>query len=76
MANCYLSLAKSMGVEINLKKSIVAPSRPVVEFAKRTAVKGVDVSALSFKDFVMNSNFFGRLSITTRLIRRNYGRDK
>jgi hypothetical protein len=75
VANCYLALSKSMGVEINLKKSIIAPKRPVVEFAKRTAVKGVDVSALSFKDFVMNSNFFGRLSIVTRLIRRKYGKD-
>lgn len=75
VASEYLNLCKILGVEINLKKSIIAPNRKVVEFAKRTSVNGVDCSALSFKDFISNNNFFGRLAISDRLIRRNYGKD-
>lgn len=75
IADRYLSLCKQLGVSINLSKSIIAKSSPVVEFAKRTSVKGVDVSALPFKELVSNNSFFGRLSISTRLIRNNWGKD-
>jgi hypothetical protein len=69
VADRYLTLCKQIGVEINLSKSIIAESLPVVEFAKRTSIKGVDVSALSFKEMLSSNTFFGRLAITTRLIR-------
>lgn len=69
MADRYLSLCKQLGVGINLSKSIVAERRPVLEFAKRTSINGVDVSALPFKEIISSNNFFGRLAITTRLIR-------
>jgi len=67
VADRYLLLCKHLGVEINLSKSVIA-TRPVVEFAKRTGFKGVDVSALPFKELLMSNNFFGRLAVTTRLI--------
>jgi hypothetical protein len=67
----YLALCKGLGVEINLTKSVIAKDKPVVEFAKRTGLNGYDVSALSFKDFISNNNFFGRLSIVSRLISRS-----
>lgn len=51
-----------------MSKSIIAKSRPVLEFAKRTSVNGSDVSALSFKELLTSNNFFGRLAVTTRLI--------
>jgi len=69
IADRYLSLCKQLGVGINLSKSIVAENRPVLEFAKRTSINGVDVSALPFKEIISSNNFFGRLAITTRLIR-------
>jgi hypothetical protein len=42
-----------------------------LEFAKRTSLNGVDVSALPFKELIMSNNFFGRLAVTTRLIKNN-----
>jgi hypothetical protein len=76
VAEKYLALCKGLGVEINLSKSVIAQGVAVVEFAKRTGYKGFDVSALSFKDFISNNNFFGRLSIVSRLIDRNWGGNK
>lgn len=75
VADRYLLLCKELGVSINLSKSIIATSKPVVEFAKRTSVNGVDVSALPFKELLTGNNFFGRLAITTRLIRNSWGKD-
>jgi hypothetical protein len=75
VADRYLSLCKQLGVGINLSKSIVAERRPVLEFAKRTSINGVDVSALPFKEIISSNNFFGRLAITTRLIRNKWGKD-
>jgi hypothetical protein len=40
---------RELGVEINLSKSVVSNPGHVVEFAKRTSVKGRDVSAISLK---------------------------
>jgi len=65
----YLELCKQLGVEINMSKSIISLNKPVLEFAKRTSVNGVDVSALPFKELLTSNNFFGRLAVTTRLIR-------
>lgn len=75
VANRYLSLCKELGVDINLSKSIISESKPVLEFAKRTSVKGVDVSALPFKELLSSNNFFGRLALTTRLIRNSWGKN-
>jgi len=71
----YVGLCKGLGVEINQNKSVISPSKPVVEFAKRTLLNGHDVSALSFKEMLQNNGFFGRLNLCTRLIRRSYGKD-
>lgn len=71
LANQYLILCKGLGVEININKSIVAENNSTVEFAKRTGKNGIDLSMLSFKEFISNNNFFGRLDMTTRLISRS-----
>jgi len=44
-----------LGVEINLSKSIVSPSKPVFEFAKRTFNCGTDVSPIPFKQLLGSS---------------------
>lgn len=75
VAEKYLMLCDGLGVSINLTKSVIAKDRPVVEFAKRTAYFGHDVSALSFKEFISNNNFFGRLSISSKLIERKWGKN-
>nr|UTQ48828.1 RNA-dependent RNA polymerase [Monilinia fructicola mitovirus 11] len=75
VADRYLLLCKQLGVSINLSKSIVAESKPVLEFAKRTSVNGVDVSALPFKELLTSNNFFGRLAVTTRLVNNGWGKD-
>jgi len=75
VADRYLLLCKELGVSINLSKSIVSQDRPVLEFAKRTSVGGIDVSALPFKELLTSDNFFGRLAVTTRLIRSKWGKD-
>jgi hypothetical protein len=46
VATQYLQLMETLGVAINLSKSVVA-NKPVFEFAKVTGVNGKDVSALS-----------------------------
>jgi hypothetical protein len=45
----YLEIMQQLGVGINLSKSVVSNPGHVVEFAKRTSVKGRDVSAISLK---------------------------
>jgi len=74
IAAFYLRLCNALGVSININKSIVSPNKPVVEFAKRTGLNGFDVSALSFKEFLSNNGFFGRLQMTTKLIERKWGK--
>lgn len=46
---------KLLGVEINLSKSIVSPSKPIFEFAKRTFNNGIDVSPIPFKQLLGSS---------------------
>jgi hypothetical protein len=75
IANRYQSFCKQIGISINLSKSIIAKSKPVLEFAKRTSLNGEDVSALSFKELLTSNNFFGRLAVTTRLIKNKWGKD-
>jgi len=75
VADRYLSLCKQLGVSINLSKSIISESKPVLEFAKRTSLNGKDVSALPAKELLSTNNFFGRLALTTRLIENSWGSD-
>lgn len=46
-AAVYLQIMKGLGVEINMKKSVVDTKGRVTEFAKRTAIDGKDVSGIS-----------------------------
>jgi hypothetical protein len=48
LAKKYVELMELYGVPLNQSKSVISHlERPVVEFAKRTSVKGIDVSPLS-----------------------------
>lgn len=50
MAQKYLKVLKSLGVEVGLAKSIISKRGLGLEFAKRTIFKGVDVSPIPFKE--------------------------
>jgi len=43
----YLRVMRGLGVEVNEAKSVISPTGKVVEYAKRIALNGVDVSPIS-----------------------------
>jgi len=47
LAESYLEVMEFIGVPINMSKSVVSENKPVVEFVKRVAINGVDVSPFS-----------------------------
>lgn len=51
LAKAYLFIMKGLGVEINISKSINR-SRSGFEFAKRTIINGVDVSAVTLQSWI------------------------
>lgn len=48
--DAYLSILKSLGMEVNVHKSILSDTGLCMEFAKRTIYKGVDVSPIPLKE--------------------------
>nr|WAY16617.1 putative RNA-dependent RNA polymerase [Binucleate Rhizoctonia mitovirus 7] len=48
----YLHIVDAIGVECGIAKSLLARTKSVVEFAKRTLYKGVDISPISFTEFL------------------------
>nr|QOX06058.1 RNA-dependent RNA polymerase [Lentinula edodes mitovirus 1] len=46
----YLRVLKNLGVEVGLAKSVLSPKGIGLEFAKKTIVKGVDVSPIPLKE--------------------------
>lgn len=63
LAGRYLEVMQHLGVPINTMKSVVSVGKPVVEFAKRTSVNSIDVSPLSFKMFLSQNTFLGKISL-------------
>jgi hypothetical protein len=64
LAAKYVELMSLYGVGLNMAKSVISIKKdPVVEFAKQTSLKGKNVSPLSFKMFLNQDNFKGRISI-------------
>jgi len=57
-----------LGVPINESKSVIATCKPVVEYAKRLAIAGREVSALPWKNLISQDNFLGRLSSAVSLL--------
>jgi hypothetical protein len=48
IADRYIKLLEGdLDVKCNISKSLVSPERPVIEFAKRTSIGEVEVSAFS-----------------------------
>ena len=69
VAESYLSVMDSLGVGINLSKSVIA-STDAFEFAKVTGFKGHNVSAISWKMFISQNHLMGRVNIAYSLLRK------
>lgn len=65
----YLSIMKTIGVPINLSKSVVS-STQCFEFAKITGYKGKDVSALSWRMLISQNTLMGRANIAYSLSKK------
>jgi hypothetical protein len=63
----YLKVLKALGVEVGLAKSIISMKSLGLEFAKKTIVKGIDVSPIPLKDASAAQR---RLSILTEFQKR------
>jgi len=59
-------------MEINVTKSVVSHHSDVVEFAKRTSLHGVDVSAIPMKLMFQSGSLVGRLSIFNFILNKGY----
>lgn len=70
----YLSIMESLGVPINLSKSVIAPCEPVAEFVKRFSVGNTDCSPLSWGQFYQLNNQMGRVSLAHFLSKRDMTR--
>jgi len=73
VAERYLEIMEHLGVSINLSKSVISDCK-VGEFAKVTILNGVDVSALSWKQFLSSSSsLMGRVNILYFLLNKGIG---
>ena len=69
VAHQYLILMETIGVPINLGKSVVA-NNPTFEFAKVTGHYGVTVAAISWAMFMAQPTAMGRVGICYSLLRK------
>ena len=67
LALSYLNVMEAIGVPINASKSVVSESRAVCEFVKRISVNGKEVTPLSWKQFLSQNFFLGRINTTIGL---------
>jgi len=75
LAAKYLQLMALFGVPINATKSVVSlGTNHVVEYAKRTSILGQDISPLSWKMFLAQDTFNGRLAIVDYLARKGFSK--
>lgn len=70
LADKYLEIAKILGVEINLTKSISSQDRPVFEFAKRTCFGNSDLSPISIKQLLSNDQLSERTMNVVSFLKR------
>jgi len=71
VADLYLDVMENhLGVQCNKSKSLLAPDRPVVEFAKRVSIGAFEVSAFSWRQFRSLDSLMGRAAIAVDLLTR------
>jgi hypothetical protein len=62
LADTYLDVMKTIGMEINLSKSIVSHDKPVFEFAKRTVWGDNLVSGISYSQINSCTSLSSRIN--------------
>jgi hypothetical protein len=67
----YCKIMKELDVEINIAQSLISDDRAAFEFAKRTGLNGIDVSALSWKQVIAEDSVLGRVNQTVNLALRD-----
>jgi hypothetical protein len=66
VASRYFDIMENkLGVSCNKSKSLLAPNRPVVEFAKRVSIGLEEVSPLSWRQLRSLDSLVGRASIAS-----------
>jgi len=71
IASLYFSVMETwFGVSCNPSKSLIAPDRPVIEFAKRVSIGPREVSAFSWRQARALDSLFGRASMAYDLLSR------
>lgn len=66
----YCRLMDLLKVGVNPSKSLISDDLTAIEFAKRTGVNNVDVSGLSFKQFISEDSIMGRMNIVLSASKR------
>jgi len=61
VADQYLKFLDALGVKVGLAKSVISPKGVGLEFAKKTIIKGVDVSPIPFKEMSASHRNFASL---------------
>jgi len=63
LASNYVETMESLGLEINQKKSVVATNKACGEYLKKTWLRNIDVSMISWKQLYQNhSTLMGRVT--------------
>lgn len=71
VADRYLELMeKQLDVACNQSKSLIAPTRPVIEFAKRVSIGQDEVSAFSWRQLRSFDSLFGRAAVAADIVSR------
>jgi hypothetical protein len=72
LADTYLGVMKTIGMEINLSKSIVSHDKPVFEFAKRTVWGDNLVSGISYSQINSCTSLSSRINNVYTWIKKGY----
>jgi hypothetical protein len=66
----YCRLMDLLQVGVNPSKSLISHDVTAVEFAKRTGINGIDVSGLSWKQFISENTIMGRMNLVLSASRK------
>jgi hypothetical protein len=73
VAEHYLKVMEGyLDVKCNQSKSLIAPSRPVIEFAKRVSIADSEVSAFSWRMIRSFDSLMGRACVAADIVSRRH----
>jgi hypothetical protein len=66
----YMKIMSDLGVQTNPSKSMISDNIAAAEFAKRTSLHGIDVSGLSWGQFIAENSMNGKITTIISLGRK------